>query len=125
MAADGKTCKGEGETYSSSVNFNFVPLCSPTVGKQEQSLKFALSSVDFNECNVYGTCSQTCTNTEGSYTCSCVEGYLLQPDNRSCKAKNGENMNATRAKNEDVSDKRGFIISDHMVCQAYRSMINA
>ncbi|XP_078064725.1 low-density lipoprotein receptor-related protein 1-like, partial [Mustelus asterias] len=36
----------------------------------------------------YGTCSQTCTNTEGSYTCSCVEGYLLQPDNRSCKAKN-------------------------------------
>lgn len=22
--------------------------------------------------------------------CSCVEGYLLQPDNRSCKAKNGE-----------------------------------
>lgn len=48
--------------------------------------------VDFNECNVYGTCSQTCTNTEGSYTCSCVEGYLLQPDNRSCKAKNGENM---------------------------------
>lgn len=46
---------------------------------------------DFDECTVYGTCSQTCTNVEGSYTCSCVEGYLLQPDNRSCKAKNGEN----------------------------------
>ncbi|MGH0176164.1 UNVERIFIED_CONTAM: hypothetical protein FKN15_014726 [Acipenser sinensis] len=43
---------------------------------------------DFNECTVYGTCSQTCVNTEGSYTCSCVEGYLLQPDNKSCKAKN-------------------------------------
>ena len=39
---------------------------------------------------VYGACSQTCTNTEGSYLCSCVEGYLLQPDNRSCKAKNGK-----------------------------------
>ncbi len=37
-----------------------------------------------------GTCSQTCTNTDGSYTCSCVEGYLVQPDNRSCKAKNGK-----------------------------------
>ena len=45
---------------------------------------------DFNECMVYGACSQTCTNTEGSYICTCVEGYLLQPDNRSCKAKNGE-----------------------------------
>jgi len=31
---------------------------------------------DFDECTVYGTCSQTCTNTDGSYTCSCVEGYL-------------------------------------------------
>lgn len=39
---------------------------------------------------MYGTCSQSCTNTDGSYTCSCVEGYLSQPDNRSCKAKNGE-----------------------------------
>lgn len=49
-----------------------------------------LLPADFDECTVYGTCSQTCTNTEGSYICSCVEGYLLQPDNRSCKAKNGE-----------------------------------
>lgn len=55
------------------------------------------SPVDFNECNVYGTCSQTCANTEGSYTCSCVEGYLLQPDNRSCKAKNGENTHTKSA----------------------------
>lgn len=55
-----------------------------------QTLGFFLSFPDFDECTVYGTCSQTCTNTEGSYTCSCVEGYLLQPDNRSCKAKNGE-----------------------------------
>lgn len=45
---------------------------------------------DFDECSVYGTCSQSCTNTEGAYTCSCVEGYLSQPDNRSCKAKNGK-----------------------------------
>ena len=44
---------------------------------------------DFDECGVYGTCSQSCSNTNGSYSCSCVEGYLPQPDNRSCKAKNG------------------------------------
>ncbi|CAH2224426.1 prolow-density lipo receptor-related 1 [Pelobates cultripes] len=43
---------------------------------------------DFDECTVYGTCSQLCINTEASYICRCVEGYLLQPDNKSCKAKN-------------------------------------
>ncbi|KAM3845339.1 prolow-density lipoprotein receptor-related protein 1 [Vipera latastei] len=46
------------------------------------------SCKDFDECSIYGTCSQTCTNHDGSYTCSCVEGYLLQPDHKSCKAKN-------------------------------------
>lgn len=51
---------------------------------------------DFDECSVYGTCSQSCTNTEGGYTCSCVEGYLSQPDNRSCKAKNGEYQKEAR-----------------------------
>lgn len=51
-------------------------------------------ALDFDECSVYGTCSQSCTNTEGSYTCSCVEGYLPQPDNRSCKAKNGKSNEA-------------------------------
>lgn len=46
--------------------------------------------LDLNECNTYGSCSQMCINTEGSYTCSCVEGYVLQADNRSCKAKSGK-----------------------------------
>lgn len=51
---------------------------------------WAMFGSDFDECSVYGTCSQSCTNTLGSYSCSCVEGYLPQPDNRSCKAKNGK-----------------------------------
>ena len=46
--------------------------------------------LDQDECAIYGTCSQTCVNTYGSYACSCVEGYLMQPDNRSCRAKNGK-----------------------------------
>lgn len=58
---------------------------------------------DFDECSLYGTCSQSCTNTEGSYTCSCVEGYLSQPDNRSCKAKNGKDQQTAAGLNVILS----------------------
>ena len=34
--------------------------------------------VDINECNVNnGGCEHTCTNTVGSYNCSCNTGYQL------------------------------------------------
>ncbi|MED6258746.1 Low-density lipoprotein receptor- protein 1B, partial [Ataeniobius toweri] len=42
---------------------------------------------DHDECAMYGACSQTCTNTYGSYRCSCTEGYILQPDRISCRTK--------------------------------------
>nr|XP_015214111.1 PREDICTED: low-density lipoprotein receptor-related protein 1B isoform X2 [Lepisosteus oculatus] len=45
------------------------------------------SCTDYDECTVYGICSQTCTNSYGSYECSCTDGYLLQLDRKSCKAK--------------------------------------
>lgn len=32
---------------------------------------------DIDECEQYGTCSQLCKNTEGSFECSCIEGYIL------------------------------------------------
>lgn len=31
-----------------------------------------------------GGCDTQCTNSEGSYECSCSEGYALMPDGRSC-----------------------------------------
>ena len=41
---------------------------------------------DTDEC-VVGThnCDHDCTNTDGSYTCSCNDGLILQPDGRSCQ----------------------------------------
>ncbi|CAB3256651.1 unnamed protein product [Arctia plantaginis] len=30
-------------------------------------------------------CSQTCSNTVGSFKCGCMTGYVLRPDGRSCK----------------------------------------
>ena len=34
-----------------------------------------------------GNCSQLCTNSIGSYTCSCTTGYTLSTDERSCIGK--------------------------------------
>ena len=46
-------------------------------------VNFANSDID--ECSI-GTdnCSQTCTNTKGSFTCGCNRGYLLDIDAATC-----------------------------------------
>ena len=42
-------------------------------------------NTDINEC-AEGTdrCDQTCTDTDGSYTCSCDAGYELANNNHQC-----------------------------------------
>ena len=43
-------------------------------------------NLDINECSA-GThnCGQVCTNTAGSFTCSCNSGYTLEADGQSCR----------------------------------------
>ena len=45
---------------------------------------------DINECsNNNGSCEDTCTNTIGSYTCSCQSiGYHLDNDKHNCSGNN-------------------------------------
>ncbi|XP_078621857.1 low-density lipoprotein receptor-related protein 2-like isoform X1 [Branchiostoma floridae x Branchiostoma japonicum] len=40
---------------------------------------------DFDECSVWGTCDQMCTNVPSTYRCSCAEGYVLE-SRRHCRA---------------------------------------
>ena len=43
------------------------------------------NTIDINEClDDNGGCNHTCTNTPGSYNCSCYDGYLLLEDETSC-----------------------------------------
>ena len=43
--------------------------------------------IDIDECSVNnGGCEHNCTNTEGSFVCSCVEGYSLER-NMFCEGK--------------------------------------
>ena len=42
-------------------------------------------SVDDDECaTANGGCAQTCSNTVGSFTCSCDAGYTLNADGLAC-----------------------------------------
>ncbi|XP_043483348.1 low-density lipoprotein receptor-related protein 4 isoform X2 [Leptopilina heterotoma] len=47
-----------------------------------------LTCYDINECEFEKdpVCSQVCKNTIGSFVCSCLPGYVLRPDLRTCKA---------------------------------------
>ena len=44
--------------------------------------------LDIDECtrNISG-CNQNCTNTNGSYFCSCDPGYEIENDNKTCIGK--------------------------------------
>ena len=42
-----------------------------------------LCSIDIDECRL-GYCNQLCNNSEGSFTCSCQDGYALEDDGRTC-----------------------------------------
>ena len=50
------------------------------------SVESILPHADRNECALFrGGCQHTCTNTEGSYNCSCFPGYTLKEDGFSCQ----------------------------------------
>ena len=43
---------------------------------------------DIDECSlVPRPCHGVCTNLEGSYTCSCTEGFKIRESNRYCEGK--------------------------------------
>ena len=44
---------------------------------------------DIDECATdENRCNQKCNNTEGSYLCSCVDGFRLDTDNVTCIGRN-------------------------------------
>ena len=55
---------------------------SVTLSKRYQNICF---SIDINECDTAnGGCEHSCTNTIGSFTCSCDTGYQLDGNGLNC-----------------------------------------
>jgi len=44
-------------------------------------------SSDINECSISSSCEQNCLNTNGSFVCSCEDGYVLNSDGQNCTGK--------------------------------------
>lgn len=60
------------------------------VSKRWKSTKWynCFATADIDECTIEnGGCETFCTNSEGSYECSCHSGYALMPDLRTCTGK--------------------------------------
>ena len=48
-----------------------------------QNHTYITNHLDIDECSD-DVCTQTCTNTEGSFTCGCNSGYELDADGTTC-----------------------------------------
>ena len=54
------------------------------IAKEFNTTVFFWFYLDINECNGVNDCQQMCQNTDGSYVCSCTDGFTLEADGRSC-----------------------------------------
>ena len=52
-------------------------------------LMLIMQSLDVDECKAEdkGGCTQTCENLPGLYKCSCLPGYVLDDDKKTCIGK--------------------------------------
>jgi hypothetical protein len=51
-----------------------------------ESIESNLHPADMNEClSLNGGCSHNCDNVEGSFVCSCRDGFSLEADGRTCE----------------------------------------
>ena len=46
---------------------------------------YYMNYTDKNECTQFNPCDQICTNTEGSFTCSCRHGYRYDENGNTCE----------------------------------------
>ncbi|KAH9523898.1 hypothetical protein Btru_047351 [Bulinus truncatus] len=68
--------------------------------------------LDIDECNNTKICDGSCTNTEGSYICTCPAGYRLDlTDRKSCKDINECEERTSRCEQKCINNKGSYTCS--------------
>ena len=74
------------------VMVSLAQVCKSIKGVRSSLLKVFIYNYisDINECLTNnGSCQHNCHNSDGSYTCSCNDGYLLNSDGHTCEGRQG------------------------------------
>ena len=66
---------------------DFLAQVSPSL-LQPEFINYNFLFVDIDEClSNNGGCHHNCHNSDGSYTCSCNDGYQLNSDGHTCEGR--------------------------------------
>ena len=86
LQADGRTCAGMHSVCETT--YVVCVLIYTQIVPPFSDVLFKNVFIDIDECQTdNGGCSQTCNNTDGSYQCSCRNGYELTNDGHNCTGK--------------------------------------
>ena len=98
VAADGRSC--EGNCPCSTFHAQLFPFSGTLqllvsvrfIVYKVVVLPYVSNNPDIDECNLWSErggrlCVGVCTNTPGSYTCGCPDGYRMLGDGRTCQGK--------------------------------------
>ena len=79
---------GKSKLYKTQCYAGAYISCTTTLALFLRTIS-AYTGDDINECSTGpNNCQQVCVNTEGSFTCGCEAGYLLDSDRSSCSGIN-------------------------------------
>ena len=72
---------------------------------------------DIDECIVgLDGCDHNCTNTVGSYYCTCMDGYVLEADNHTCEGEGQQQITFSNELINCVTNIHAYIGFWYYVC---------
>uniref|UniRef100_A0A8C2GKQ6 Fibrillin 2a n=1 Tax=Cyprinus carpio TaxID=7962 RepID=A0A8C2GKQ6_CYPCA len=84
LSVDGSACEGENQNHTSLLFFHHLQKYLELLN----SITLVITHgplLELLECELKnGGCELYCSNSEGSYSCSCGQGYALTPDQQTC-----------------------------------------
>ena len=94
-------CSTVPSCFSTLLHSPFLPFLSPLPSSPLHfiflifAFYFQLEIADIDECAGPNECHQECSNTVGSFVCTCLPGFVLNSDGINCERKNNHHRHAS------------------------------